>query len=124
MEIAQNVNALISAGCYNVIHNFSTDLLYICSVLSKTASIGHHNYDLLVSSANKMVTLNTGINQTTITNAFLDDAQLKYVFRAQICSFIKDNRSLVSFRLDGTPPTPRGFPQIEMRFDICGQLKL
>ncbi|KAF9616780.1 hypothetical protein IFM89_032333 [Coptis chinensis] len=32
--------------------------------------------------------------------------------------FVKDNKSLGSFRLDGIPPAPRGVPQIEVRFDI------
>merc|ERR1712139_632832 len=32
--------------------------------------------------------------------------------------FVKDNKSLGNFRLDGIPPAPRGIPQIEVRFDI------
>ncbi|XP_026417715.1 stromal 70 kDa heat shock-related protein, chloroplastic-like [Papaver somniferum] len=32
--------------------------------------------------------------------------------------FVRDNRSLGSFRLDGIPPAPRGVPQIEVKFDI------
>jgi heat shock protein 1/8 len=32
--------------------------------------------------------------------------------------FVRDNRSVGSFRLDGIPPSPRGVPQIEVRFDI------
>ncbi|CAK9231348.1 unnamed protein product [Sphagnum troendelagicum] len=32
--------------------------------------------------------------------------------------FVRDNRSVGSFRLDGIPPAPRGVPQIEVRFDI------
>ncbi|KAG6550278.1 hypothetical protein Mapa_008239 [Marchantia paleacea] len=32
--------------------------------------------------------------------------------------FVRDNKSLGSFRLDGIPPAPRGVPQIEVRFDI------
>lgn len=32
--------------------------------------------------------------------------------------FVKDNKSLGSFRLDGIPPAPRGVPQIEVKFDI------
>uniref|UniRef100_A0A7N0VCK5 Heat shock protein 70 n=1 Tax=Kalanchoe fedtschenkoi TaxID=63787 RepID=A0A7N0VCK5_KALFE len=32
--------------------------------------------------------------------------------------FIRDNKSLGSFRLDGIPPAPRGVPQIEVKFDI------
>ncbi|XP_024526183.1 heat shock 70 kDa protein 6, chloroplastic [Selaginella moellendorffii] len=32
--------------------------------------------------------------------------------------FVKDNKSLGSFRLEGIPPAPRGVPQIEVRFDI------
>merc|ERR1712217_577056 len=32
--------------------------------------------------------------------------------------FVKDNKSLGNFRLDGIPPSPRGMPQIEVRFDI------
>merc|ERR1711881_567243 len=32
--------------------------------------------------------------------------------------FVKDNKSLGNFRLDGIPPAPRGVPQIEVRFDI------
>lgn len=32
--------------------------------------------------------------------------------------FVKDNKSLGSFRLDGVPPAPRGVPQIEVKFDI------
>ncbi|CAI5957115.1 unnamed protein product [Closterium sp. NIES-64] len=32
--------------------------------------------------------------------------------------FVRDNKSLGSFRLDGIPPAPRGIPQIEVRFDI------
>eukprot|EP01018_Ginkgo_biloba_P001642 Gb_01022 [translate_table: standard] len=32
--------------------------------------------------------------------------------------FLKDNKSLGSFRLDRILPTPRGVPQIEVRFDI------
>lgn len=32
--------------------------------------------------------------------------------------FVRDNKSLGNFRLDGIPPAPRGVPQIEIRFDI------
>ncbi|CAL5348179.1 unnamed protein product [Camellia sinensis] len=32
--------------------------------------------------------------------------------------FVRDNKSLGSFRLDGIPPAPHGFPQIEVKFDI------
>merc|ERR1712164_43544 len=32
--------------------------------------------------------------------------------------FVRDNKSLGNFRLDGIPPAPRGIPQIEVRFDI------
>jgi chaperone protein DnaK len=32
--------------------------------------------------------------------------------------FVKDNKSLGNFRLDGIPPSPRGVPKIEVRFDI------
>merc|ERR1711920_719418 len=32
--------------------------------------------------------------------------------------FVKDNKSLGNFRLDGIPSAPRGVPQIEVRFDI------
>ncbi|CAM6085564.1 unnamed protein product [Calypogeia fissa] len=32
--------------------------------------------------------------------------------------FVRDNKSLGSFRLDGIPPSPRGVPQVEVRFDI------
>ncbi|PIA41893.1 hypothetical protein AQUCO_02100018v1, partial [Aquilegia coerulea] len=32
--------------------------------------------------------------------------------------FVKDSKSLGSFRLDGIPPAPRGVPQIEVKFDI------
>ncbi|KAH7280996.1 hypothetical protein KP509_36G024300 [Ceratopteris richardii] len=32
--------------------------------------------------------------------------------------FVRDNKSLGSFRLDGIPPAPRGIPQIEVKFDI------
>ena len=32
--------------------------------------------------------------------------------------FVKDNKSLGNFRLDGLPPAPRGVPQIEVTFDI------
>ena len=32
--------------------------------------------------------------------------------------FVKDNKSLGNFRLDGIPPAPRGVPQIEVSFDI------
>ncbi|KAL9256950.1 Stromal 70 kDa heat shock-related protein [Drosera capensis] len=32
--------------------------------------------------------------------------------------FVRDNKSLSSFRLDGIPPAPRGVPQIEVKFDI------
>ncbi|KAK3031451.1 hypothetical protein RJ639_036511 [Escallonia herrerae] len=32
--------------------------------------------------------------------------------------FVKDNKSLGSFRLDGILPAPRGVPQIEVKFDI------
>merc|ERR1711972_1160498 len=31
---------------------------------------------------------------------------------------VKYNKSLGNFRLDGIPPSPRGMPQIEVRFDI------
>lgn len=32
--------------------------------------------------------------------------------------FVKDNKSIGRFRLDGIPPAPRGVPQIEVKFDI------
>ncbi|KAF0890234.1 hypothetical protein E2562_039543 [Oryza meyeriana var. granulata] len=32
--------------------------------------------------------------------------------------FVRDNKSLGSFRLDGIPPAPRGVPQIDVKFDI------
>jgi molecular chaperone DnaK (HSP70) len=32
--------------------------------------------------------------------------------------FVRDNKSLGNFRLDGIPPAARGVPQIEVRFDI------
>ncbi|CAA7403874.1 unnamed protein product [Spirodela intermedia] len=32
--------------------------------------------------------------------------------------FVRDNKSLGSFRLDGIAPAPRGVPQIEVKFDI------
>lgn len=32
--------------------------------------------------------------------------------------FAKDNKSIVTFRLDGIAPAPRGIPQIEVTFDI------
>ncbi|KAK4359097.1 hypothetical protein RND71_021326 [Anisodus tanguticus] len=32
--------------------------------------------------------------------------------------FVKDNKSIGKFRLDGIPPAPRGVPQIEVKFDI------
>merc|ERR1719333_1637495 len=32
--------------------------------------------------------------------------------------FVRENRSLGNFRLDGIPAAPRGVPQIEVRFDI------
>merc|ERR1719453_3049141 len=32
--------------------------------------------------------------------------------------FVRDNKTLGNFRLDGIPPAPRGVPQIEVRFDI------
>lgn len=32
--------------------------------------------------------------------------------------FVRDNKSLGSFRLDGIAPAPRGMPQIEVTFDI------
>ncbi|XP_073028757.1 stromal 70 kDa heat shock-related protein, chloroplastic-like [Primulina eburnea] len=32
--------------------------------------------------------------------------------------FVRDNKTVGSFRLDGIPPAPRGIPQIEVKFDI------
>ena len=32
--------------------------------------------------------------------------------------FVKDNKQIGNFRLDGIPPAPRGVPQIEVKFDI------
>lgn len=32
--------------------------------------------------------------------------------------FVRDNKSLGNFRLDGIPPAARGVPQIEVKFDI------
>ena len=32
--------------------------------------------------------------------------------------FVRDNKSLGTFRLDGIPPAPRGVPQVEVKFDI------
>jgi len=32
--------------------------------------------------------------------------------------FVRDNKPLGNFRLDGIPPAPRGIPQIDVRFDI------
>lgn len=32
--------------------------------------------------------------------------------------FVKDNKSIGRFRLDGIPPAPRGVPQIDVKFDI------
>lgn len=43
-------------------------------------------------------------------------------FLCYVCAgereFVKDNKSLGNFRLDGIPPAPRGVPQIEVKFDI------
>ena len=32
--------------------------------------------------------------------------------------FVRNNKSLGTFRLDGIPPAPRGVPQVEVKFDI------
>jgi len=32
--------------------------------------------------------------------------------------FVRDNKLLGNFRLDGIPPAPRGVPQVEVKFDI------
>ncbi|KAL9175437.1 hypothetical protein ABFS82_02G112100 [Erythranthe guttata] len=32
--------------------------------------------------------------------------------------FVRDNKYVGSFRLDGIPPAPRGVPQIEVKFNI------
>merc|ERR1712224_805678 len=32
--------------------------------------------------------------------------------------FVKDNKLLGNFRLDGIPPAPRGVPQVDVKFDI------
>ncbi len=32
--------------------------------------------------------------------------------------FVRDNKSLGNFRLDGIPPAARGVPQVEVKFDI------
>eukprot|EP00245_Coleochaete_scutata_P010803 TRINITY_DN38_c0_g1_i2.p1 TRINITY_DN38_c0_g1~~TRINITY_DN38_c0_g1_i2.p1 ORF type:complete len:711 (-),score=209.17 TRINITY_DN38_c0_g1_i2:424-2556(-) len=32
--------------------------------------------------------------------------------------FVRDNKQIGNFRLDGIPPAPRGVPQIEVKFDI------
>ena len=32
--------------------------------------------------------------------------------------FVRDNKLLGNFRLDGIPPAPRGIPQVEVKFDI------
>merc|ERR1712224_985814 len=32
--------------------------------------------------------------------------------------FVKDNKQVGNFKLDGIPPAPRGVPQIEVKFDI------
>jgi heat shock 70kDa protein 1/2/6/8 len=39
-------------------------------------------------------------------------------WRAGEREFVKDNKSLGNFRLDGIPPAPRGVPQVEVKFDI------
>jgi molecular chaperone DnaK (HSP70) len=38
--------------------------------------------------------------------------------RAGEREFVRDNKSLGNFRLDGIPPAPRGVPQVEVKFDI------
>jgi L1 cell adhesion molecule like protein len=40
------------------------------------------------------------------------------VLRAGEREFVRDNKSLGNFRLDGIPPAPRGVPQVEVKFDI------
>eukprot|EP00244_Chara_vulgaris_P007585 TRINITY_DN282_c0_g1_i8.p1 TRINITY_DN282_c0_g1~~TRINITY_DN282_c0_g1_i8.p1 ORF type:complete len:346 (-),score=108.22 TRINITY_DN282_c0_g1_i8:441-1331(-) len=32
--------------------------------------------------------------------------------------FVRDNKQIGNFRLDGIPPAPRGVPQVEVKFDI------
>ncbi len=45
------------------------------------------------------------------------------VLRTRSCApgereFVRDNKSLGNFRLDGIPPAARGVPQVEVKFDI------
>nr|YP_009546177.1 heat shock protein 70 [Gloeochaete wittrockiana]ASQ40238.1 heat shock protein 70 [Gloeochaete wittrockiana] len=69
----------------------------------------------------KMIPKNTTIptRKSEIFSTSADDQTLVEIHVLQgERQFVKDNKSLGTFKLDGISPSPRGVPQIEVTFDI------
>ncbi|KAL3638137.1 hypothetical protein CASFOL_018007 [Castilleja foliolosa] len=63
-------------------------------------------------------TRNLGVQPELLIPRMCTFIQPQWGTEVQEREFVRDNKSLGSFRLDGIPPAPRGVPQIEVKFDI------
>ncbi|KAL3638144.1 hypothetical protein CASFOL_018014 [Castilleja foliolosa] len=63
-------------------------------------------------------TRNLGVQPEPLIPRMCTFIQRQWGTEVQEREFVRDNKSLGSFRLDGIPPAPLGVPQIEVKFDI------
>lgn len=72
---------------------------------------------IMTKLIDKNTTIPTAKSQTFSTAADNQSAVTIQVAQGER-EFVKDNKVLGQFNLDGIPPAPRGVPQIEVKFDI------
>lgn len=113
------------AGCGFVV--FSTYLLPYVSYLSKAQvtttvrCMGHLFCTPCVkvcSYQKALLTLHDFLAYFVMRFMILFETSTVVLASAGEREFVKDNKSLGNFRLDGIPPAPRGVPQVEVKFDI------